>query len=238
MIESRSLRASASCLRCESFSFMASASLTMFSTSASDRPPLLLITTLCSLPVPLSLAITLTMPSALMSKVTSIWGTPRGAGGTPTSSKLPSFLLSAAISRSPWRTVMPTWVWLSAAVEKVWLLLVGMVVLRGMSLVITPPSVSMPRDSGVTSRRMTSVTSPWRTPPWMAAPMATTSSGLTPLEGFFLKVCSTTSATWGMRVMPPTRRTSSTCPASTSASLRHLTQGSLERSRRGMTMFS
>lgn len=35
-------------------------------------------------------------------------------------------------------------VWLSAAVEKTWDFLVGMVVLREMSLVITPPSVSMP----------------------------------------------------------------------------------------------
>mmetsp|Transcript_16408 Transcript_16408/g.62228 ORF Transcript_16408/g.62228 Transcript_16408/m.62228 type:complete len:218 (-) Transcript_16408:461-1114(-) len=217
---------------------MASASLTMFSTSASERPPLDLMTMLCSLPVPLSLAFTFTMPSALMSKVTSIWGTPRGAGGTPTSSKLPSFLLSAAISRSPWSTVMPTWVWLSAAVEKVWLRRVGMVVLRGMSLVITPPRVSMPRDSGVTSRRMTSVTSPWSTPPWMAAPMATTSSGLTPLEGLRLKVSSTTPATWGMRVMPPTSSTSSTPLASRPASLMHFRQGSRERARRGATMFS
>jgi hypothetical protein len=40
---------------------------------------------------------------------------------------------------------------LSAAVEKTWLLLVGMVVLRSTSLVITPPRVSMPSESGVTS---------------------------------------------------------------------------------------
>ena len=38
-------------------------------------------------------------------------------------------------------------------------------------------------DSGVTSSRSTSLTSPLSTPPWMAAPMATTSSGLTPLCG-------------------------------------------------------
>lgn len=35
---------------------------------------------LCSLPLPLSLAVTLRMPLASMSKVTSICGTPRGAG--------------------------------------------------------------------------------------------------------------------------------------------------------------
>lgn len=38
----------------------------------------------CSRPVPLSLADTWTIPLASMSKVTSIWGTPRGAGGIPT----------------------------------------------------------------------------------------------------------------------------------------------------------
>ena len=57
-----------------------------------------------SLPVPLSLAVTCTMPLASMSKVTSIWGTPRGAGGMPVSSKEPSSLLCEAISRSPWKT--------------------------------------------------------------------------------------------------------------------------------------
>ena len=51
-----------------------------------------------------------------------------------------------------------TAVWLSAAVEKIWLFLVGIVVLRSMSLVMTPPSVSMPSESGVTSRRSTSFT--------------------------------------------------------------------------------
>ena len=49
----------------------------------------------CSLPVPRSLADTLTMPLASMSNVTSICGTPRGAGGMPTSWNLPSVLLYA-----------------------------------------------------------------------------------------------------------------------------------------------
>nr|CAD7439602.1 unnamed protein product [Timema bartmani] len=52
----------------------------------------------CSLPVPLSLADTWTMPLASMSNVTSIWGTPRGAGGMPTSVNCPNNLLSEAIS--------------------------------------------------------------------------------------------------------------------------------------------
>lgn len=60
------------------------------------------------------------MPLASMSKVTSIWGTPRGAGGIPTRVNWPSTLLSAAISLSPWHTLISTWVCPSAAVEKTW----------------------------------------------------------------------------------------------------------------------
>ncbi len=47
---------------------------------------------------------------------------------------------------------MVTAVWLSSAVENTWLFLVGIVVLRSINRVNTPPSVSMPSDSGVTSR--------------------------------------------------------------------------------------
>ena len=162
----------------------------------------------CSLPVPLSLAETLTMPLASMSKVTSICGTPRGAGGMPMRSNWPRILLSAAISRSPWNTRIVTAVWPSSAVENTWLFLVGIVVLRSISRVNTPPSVSMPSDSGVTSSNSTSLTSPCSTPAWIAAPTATTSSGLTPLCGSLPNNCFTTSCTFGMRVMPPTRTTS------------------------------
>ena len=100
------------------------------------------------------------MPLASMSKVTSTCGTPRGAGGMPTRSNWPSSLLSAAIGRSPWKTRIVTADWLSSAVEKVCERLVGMVVLRSISGVKTPPRVSMPRVRGVTSRRRTSFTSP------------------------------------------------------------------------------
>ena len=172
----------------------------------------------CSFPVALSLAETLTMPLASMSKVTSIWGTPRTAGGMPTRSNWPNTLLSAAISRSPWKTRMVTAVWPSSAVEKTWFLRVGMVVLRSISRVNTPPRVSMPSDSGVTSRSSTSFTSPVSTPPWMAAPTATTSSGLTPLWGSRPKKSLTVSTILGMRVMPPTRMISSISPADSPAS--------------------
>ena len=153
------------------------------------------------------------MPLASMSKATSICGTPRGAGGRPVSSNMPSFLLYAAISRSPWKTWICTDGWLSSAVVKISERLVGIVVLRSMSLVMIPPLVSMPRDSGVTSSSRTSLTSPRRTPACSAAPMATTSSGLTPLLGSLPPVSSRTrSDTAGMRVEPPTRTTWSIWP--------------------------
>ncbi len=142
-----------------------------------------------------------------MSKVTSICGMPRGAGGMPVSWNLPSDLLFWAISRSPWSTWISTDGWLSSAVEKTSDFFVGMVVLRSISRVMTPPLVSMPRVSGVTSSSRTSLTSPARTPAWMAAPTATTSSGLTPRWGSLPVSSLTFSWTAGMRVMPPTRTT-------------------------------
>jgi hypothetical protein len=61
-----------------------------------------------------------------------------------------------------------------------------MVVLRSMILVNTPPSVSRPSESGTTSSRSTSDLLPskswW---PWMAAPTATTSSGINAFVSFF-----------------------------------------------------
>ena len=61
--------------------------------SSSESPEPDLISIFCSLPVPRSLAVTLTMPLASMSKPTSICGMPRGAGGMPVSWNLPSDLL-------------------------------------------------------------------------------------------------------------------------------------------------
>jgi hypothetical protein len=55
---------------------------------------------------------------------------------------------------------MVTAVWLSSAVENTWFALVGIVVFFWISLVMTPPSVSMPSDNGVTSSSSTSLTSP------------------------------------------------------------------------------
>ena len=156
-------------------------------------------------------------------------------------SNLPRVRLWAASSRSPWSTWMVTAGWLSAAVEKIWLLRVGTVVLRSMSLVITPPRVSMPRERGVTSSRSTSLTasSPASTPACTAAPTATTSSGFTPLWGSLPPNSSLTLAwTAGMRVEPPTRMTSSIWETVRPASLRAWVTGRTERSTRAWVRLS
>nr|CAI5821457.1 unnamed protein product [Callosobruchus analis] len=68
-----------------------SASLTMRSMSSLLRRPLsLVMVILFSLLVDFSTAVTFRMPLASMSNVTSIWGTPLGAGGMPVNSNLPS----------------------------------------------------------------------------------------------------------------------------------------------------
>ncbi len=206
--------------------------------SLSVRPLDAVMVIFCSLPVPRSLAETWTMPLASMSKATSTCGTPRGAEGMPTRWNLPSVRLSRAIGRSPWSTCTSTDVWLSAAVEKISLLRVGIVVLRSISLVNTPPRVSMPSESGVTSSSSTSLTSPASTPPWMAAPIATTSSGLTPLWGSLPKKSLTSFWIAGMRVWPPTSTTSSMSLASIPASLMACRQGAIERWTRSSTSCS
>src|SRR3954468_5112303 len=91
--DSARLRVSASSRRFLSSSACASASFIIRSMSSLGRaePPVMVID--CSLPVPRSLAVTWTMPLASMSNATSICGTPRGAGGRPVSSNMPSFLL-------------------------------------------------------------------------------------------------------------------------------------------------
>jgi hypothetical protein len=136
-------------------------------------------------------------------------GIPAAPRGMPSRMKRPMVRLPVATSRSPWRTWISTWGWLSEAVEKTWLRFVGIVVFFSISFVITPPRVSIPRESGVTSSSSTSFTSPARTPPCTAAPMATTSSGFTVLFGSFPNSSFIFAWTIGMRVVPPTRTTSS-----------------------------
>jgi hypothetical protein len=64
-----------------------------------------------SLEVPKSLAVTFRIPFASISNVTSIWGTPLGAGGIPVRLKVPNETQSAAIGLSPCTTWMVTADW-------------------------------------------------------------------------------------------------------------------------------
>ena len=178
---------------------------------------------------------TFTMPFASMSKLTSICGTPRGAGGIPTRLNRPSDFTpgDSTVSPSPCRTLISTCVWLSAAVVNVSVFFVGIVVLRSIMRCTIPPSVSTPSDSGVTSSSRMSFTSPLSTPAWTAAPIATTSSGFTPLCGSLPPVSFLTSS-WiiGMRVDPPTRTTWSIAETSLPQSLTARSNGTRHRSTR------
>merc|ERR1719181_16510 len=201
---------------------MRSASSTMRSISSWERRPLsFLMVILFSLPVDFSMAETLRIPLASMSKVTSICGWPRGMGGIPSGLNLPSRLLSLVIERSPSKTWMSTPGWLSAYVEKVCDFFAGTVVLRLISVVMTPPAVSRPRDRGVTSRSSSSESFsdsllPLRIAACTVAPKATASSGLMLLQGSLPpKKSESICCTFGIRVDPPTSTTSCTCPLDT-----------------------
>ena len=157
----------------------------------------------------------------------------------PSSRKRASWRLSDAISRSPWSTTMSTAVWLSSAVENVSVRRAGIVVLRSITFVITPPIVSSPSESGVTSSSTTFSTSPLRMPACSAAPTATTSSGLTVMFGSLPPDRRRTSAcTIGMRVEPPTRMTSSMSAAVSFASDNACSTGPRQRSSRSVVSCS
>ena len=168
----------------------------------------------------MSLADTWTIPFASISKVTSICGTPLGAGGIPVNWNLPNVLLYAAISLSPCNTWTSTLVCPSAAVENTCDFLVGIVVFLSINFVNTPPYVSIPNDNGVTSSNTKSFTSPDNTPPWIAAPKATHSSGFIPLFGSFPVIFLTSSCTSGTLVDPPTNSIWSNWLASNPASFK------------------
>lgn len=73
-----------------------------------SRSELVLMRVFCSLPVPISLTVTLTVPLASISNVISIYGTPRGASRMPSKWIRPSVRLSRAIGRSPCNTCTST----------------------------------------------------------------------------------------------------------------------------------
>jgi hypothetical protein len=82
----------------------------------------------------MSLAETETMPSELISNVTSISTSPLGALRRPVRMNSPSSSFSSARSLSPCSTRIFTDVWLSFTVVKMWLAWVGTVVFCGISL--------------------------------------------------------------------------------------------------------
>mmetsp|Transcript_41095 Transcript_41095/g.132176 ORF Transcript_41095/g.132176 Transcript_41095/m.132176 type:complete len:255 (-) Transcript_41095:750-1514(-) len=114
---------------------------------------------------------------------------------------------------------MYTWLWWSWTVVNVCVLTDGSTVLRGVMTIIAPPSISMPRLRGVTStstmsqdggrptvRAWPSAEPRQRSSPWIAAPMATASSGLTLCCGNCERPKNSLMSCWilGIRVLPPT----------------------------------
>ena len=100
----------------------------------------------------------------------------------------------------------------------------GMGVLRLLTTLMTLPSVSMPRLSGVTSTStrlaVCALRAPLRMAPCTAAPQATASSGLMLLHSSLPpKYSESMAGTLGMRVLPPTSTTSATCSGCARASL-------------------
>ncbi|MNN26635.1 hypothetical protein D3C81_1401460 [compost metagenome] len=92
-----------------------------------------------------------------------------------------------------------------------------MVVLRGITFSISPPMVSRPSDSGMTSNSSSSPPSrrlPAKVSAWMAAPMATTWSGSIEVSGVRPNSAPTASRTRGTRVEPPTMTTALTSSSS------------------------
>ncbi|KAG7266472.1 hypothetical protein CRUP_029431 [Coryphaenoides rupestris] len=135
------------------------------------------------------------------------------------------------MARSPSSTWIRTPGCWSEYVVKVCVCLVGMVVFRLIRGVMTPPAVSMPSDSGATSRSSRSWTladvSPLRMAACTAAPYATASSGLMLLFSSrpWNRSCR---SFWilGMRVEPPTSTMSWIWLLSILASLRAFSTGS------------
>mmetsp|Transcript_40160 Transcript_40160/g.103978 ORF Transcript_40160/g.103978 Transcript_40160/m.103978 type:complete len:319 (+) Transcript_40160:200-1156(+) len=100
-----------------------------------------------------------------------------------------------------------------------------------MRMVATPPRVSTPIESGQTSSKTISFTSPARTPAWIAAPTATTSSGFTLWLGS-LPLTSFLASAWmaGILVEPPTSTISLMSAAVSLASFMACSTGLRQRS--------
>ena len=160
-----------------SLNFSASSLIALISSSVSV---LLLIVICCSLLVPRSLAVTVTIPLASISKQTSIWGTPAFAIGIPSNLNRPIDLLPEAILRSPCNTFTSTIGWLSIDVVNTCFFWHGIVVFASTIGAIISPLVSIPNVKAQTSNNKRSpVTSPEIIFACLHAPNATASSGLT-----------------------------------------------------------
>mmetsp|Transcript_2789 Transcript_2789/g.8016 ORF Transcript_2789/g.8016 Transcript_2789/m.8016 type:complete len:218 (+) Transcript_2789:410-1063(+) len=167
---------SVSSLWCAMARFLAAASSSAYFSASSDMRLMsfsesltLPVTVICACVADVfSRADTLRIPSASTSKVTSIFASPFFMAGKPLSSNSPRSRLSFVRTRSPSNTLLVTATWSWKAVVYSLLLVMGMRVLRGMSLSITPPVVSMPRVRGAMSRRRRSDVVSSRTPARMA----------------------------------------------------------------------
>ena len=146
----------------------------IFSISASDNPEEASISWFfCSLPVPWSLADTFKIPLASISNVTSIWGTPLGAGRNSTKWTYRSNGYPLPIDLSPCNTWISTEGWIVWGSTGIFLTL-----RRNRSIWFNQFSHDsthsfIPNDNGVTSNKRTSLLTSY-TPPWIAAPIATT----------------------------------------------------------------
>ena len=122
---------------------------------------------------------------------------PATIGGMPRSSKRASERQSATFSRSPCTTWIAIAVWPSLNVVNSCARATGIVELRGTIFSASPPIVSSPSDSGITSSSSQSSSRsrlPASTLAWIAAPSATTSSGLRLVSGGWPKNSATARA--------------------------------------------
>ena len=188
---------------------------------------------LCATPLRSSVALTFSIPSASMRKLTSTLAIPAGIPGIPVRLNSDSFLLSCTRSRSPWNTEIRIPPCPSFCVVYWRPAFTGILELRGISTSISPPMVSMPSERGVTSSSSISVLLPASISACTAAPRATTSSGFSLSCTSCPKKSRTLSFTNGTRVLPPTITTASICSFFTPASRSAFAQAVMVRSTNG-----
>ena len=124
--------------------------------------------------------------------------------GIPDKLNSANLRLSPTISLSPWKTEMRIPLCPSFCVVYCRPAFDGIFELRGIITSMSPPIVSMPSDSGVTSNKSIDVLFPASMSACTAAPSATTSSGFNESNTSLPKNFLTLSLTNGTRVDPPT----------------------------------